>query len=511
MALGGTPAAVTTYPQVGTANDGKIVAAGYTTVVTGHRRFNIDDYESVVTRYNLDGTPDTSFGNGGQVLDTISIARAVAVQKDGKVLVAGAVMAGDGTIPLPSPGANSLALARLNPDGSLDTSFGNGGVVTVSFAAGSDTFGETVAAQPDGKIIVAGGNTAYSSKNKTSNGANSIVLVRFSTDGSLDTNFGTGGKVLATVPTYVGGASLGVDPMGMALDPVTGRIAVEGPDPNSKEMVTCFKSDGTLDTTFGGTGFESMPALSSRPGIAIEPSSHQIVIAGQGTGRETLVRLNADGSPDVSFGAGGTAATNLVDFGVTQTLILQPDGHILLGMAGDGGGAGGVMEVARFDPAGNLDTSFGENGLAHTPYGPGFQSTVEFAGMAVEPDGRIVILGDGLVNQPYIEFDLARFLATGPQIGSFSADSGTVPPGSRLTLTASGITDANPNSTVTQVAFYVQANGMTTLLGYGSPSGGVWTFTFTVNLAPGTYTLIAQATDSYGVVGDPSALDLQVV
>jgi uncharacterized delta-60 repeat protein len=410
-----------------------------------------------------------------------------------------------------SPGNNSLALARLNPDGTPDPSFGTGGVVTVAFAAGSDTFGEAVAVQPDGKIVVAGGNTAYSGKGKNLTGTGAIVLVRFNPDGSLDPTFGPGGKVLAPVPTNAGGVGEGQFGMGMALDPGTGRIAVEAPDPNGKEMVACFKGDGTLDTTFGGTGYKSMPDLSSRPGIAIEPSTHQIVIAGHGAGWEMLVRLNADGSADAAFGTGGTAATHLIDYGSTQTLILQPDGHILVGMDGDGGGRGGVLEVARFDPAGNLDTSFGQNGLAHTPYGPGFLSGAEFAAMFVEPDGRIVILGEDLVVQPYIEFDLARFLATGPQIGSFTASPTSAPAGGTVTLIASGITDGNPNSTVTQVAFYLQVNGTNTLLGYGTPGSGVWTFTFTVNLPPGTYTLIAQTTDSYGVLGDPLALDLQVL
>ena len=84
--------------------------------------------------------------------------------------------------------------------------------------------------------------------------------------------------------------------------------------------------------------------------------------------------------------------------------------------------------------------------------------------------------------------------------------------GSSTTLTVSNIQDANPNATITQVAFYVQINGTNTLLGYGTQtSPGVWNLTFTVNLAPGTYTLFAQAEDSYGVFGDPVPLTLQVL
>ena len=83
--------------------------------------------------------------------------------------------------------------------------------------------------------------------------------------------------------------------------------------------------------------------------------------------------------------------------------------------------------------------------------------------------------------------------------------------GSSLTLTANNITDEIPSATITQVAFYVQINGTNTLLGYGTQSStGVWTLTFTVNLAPGTYTLYAQAEDGYGIFGDLVALALTV-
>jgi hypothetical protein len=109
-------------------------------------------------------------------------------------------------------------------------------------------------------------------------------------------------------------------------------------------------------------------------------------------------------------------------------------------------------------------------------------------------------------------FQLACYLSSRAQIGSFTASPDPVTAGSNVTLTASNITLADPGSTITQVAFYVQINGTNTLLGYGAQtSPGVWTFTFTVNLTPGTYTLFAQAQDSDGVFGDPLAASLQVL
>jgi hypothetical protein len=151
--------------------------------------------------------------------------------------------------------------------------------------------------------------------------------------------------------------------------------------------------------------------------------------------------------------------------------------------------------VARYNTDGSLDSTFGTNGFATG----GSYHSVGF--VALEPDGRIVLAG--YTNGSPAGFALARFLATGPKIGSFV--------GSNVMLTASNISDGNPGATVTQVAFYEEVNGVLTLLGYGTQtSPGMWTFTFTVPLAPGTYTLTAQAEDNYGVLGDPFALTLTV-
>src|SRR5262249_12103285 len=109
-------------------------------------------------------------------------------------------------------------------------------------------------------------------------------------------------------------------------------------------------------------------------------------------------------------------------------------------------------------------------------------------------------------------FSLARFLAAGPEIGSFRASPNPVTAGSSLTLTASNIIDEIPSASITQVAFYhIDTSGNQQLLGSGTQtSPGVWTFTFTVTQASGSYTLFAQAEDSYGVFGDPVAITLTV-
>jgi hypothetical protein len=133
-------------------------------------------------------------------------------------------------------------------------------------------------------------------------------------------------------------------------------------------------------------------------------------------------------------------------------------------------------------------------------------------GIALEPDGRIVLAGSTFPSTSSAQaFYLARFVDAGPQVGSFTASPNPVAAGSSLTLTASNITDEIPSAPITQVAFYVNINGTNTLLGYGTQSStGVWTLTFTVSLAPGTYTLYAQAEDNYGIFGDLAPLTLTV-
>jgi outer membrane protein assembly factor BamB len=126
---------------------------------------------------------------------------------------------------------------------------------------------------------------------------------------------------------------------------------------------------------------------------------------------------------------------------------------------------------------------------------------------AINSDGTVYIGGWGL----HAFKDVTAPLVVNPQIGSFTASADAVTSGGSETLTAANISDGTAGASITQVAFYAQVNGATTLLGYGTPTGtGAWSFTFTVGLTPGTYTLFAQAQDSAGLFSDPVALTLQV-
>jgi hypothetical protein len=200
---------------------------------------------------------------------------------------------------------------------------------------------------------------------------------------------------------------------------------------------------------------------------------------------------------------------------------LQSNGEIVvLGDASDASGKG-TFAVATFTASGALDPAFGGSGfvLGTANTATSSMGTINYAAscLLVQPsDGKIVITGvvPDSSKQGAADFALARYIGTttGPQIGSFTASPNPVTSGSNTTLTASNIIDADPGGTITQVAFfYYDGTGAEQVLGYGTQtSTGVWTLNYTVSLATGSYTIYAQAEDSYGVFSDPLALTLTV-
>jgi uncharacterized delta-60 repeat protein len=226
-----------------------------------------------------------------------------------------------------------------------------------------------------------------------------------------------------------------------------------------------------------------------------------------------VARYQGNGSLDPSFGSGGIAAQPSPFLSVVpSSLRLQSDGKIVVvGLRDYNPGDTDFVLLRLNGSDGSPDSTFGAGGWVRTDLAaPGAITDDQASAVAIGSDGKIVVAGFSNVKGTY-GFALARYLPSEPEIGSFTANPNPVTSGSSLTLSASNITDGNTGSTITQVAFYVVINGTSTLLGYGTQtSPGVWTFTFTVNLAPGTYTLTAQAEDSYGVFGDPFATALTV-
>jgi uncharacterized delta-60 repeat protein len=212
--------------SVAIQSDGKIVAAG------NSRNGN---WDFALARYNTDGSLDTSFDSGGKVTTDFGggndRAYSVAIQSDGKIVAAGYSSNGSN---------NDFALARYNTDGTLDTNFDSGGKVTTDFGGGND-YAFSVAIQSDGKIVAAG---------RGSNGGDDFALVRYNTDGTLDTNFDSGGKVT----TDFGGDDDQAYSVAIQSD---GKIVVAGlsyTGSNNGFALVRYNTDGTLDTSFDSDG-----------------------------------------------------------------------------------------------------------------------------------------------------------------------------------------------------------------------------------------------------------------
>jgi uncharacterized delta-60 repeat protein len=198
---------------------------------------------------------------------------------------------------------------------------------------------------------------------------------------------------------------------------------------------------------------------------------------------------------------------------VGNSVAVQPDGKIVV--VGDAANSRGYdsLAVFRYNPDGTPDNSFGSGGVALTTLTgkSGYHGGQSLTAVALQADGKIVVAGGAPVGSTG-EFAVAGYLASGPRIGSFSASPNPVTAGANLMLTASSVSEPNPSGSVTQVAFYyLDSSGNQQLLGYGTQtSPGVWTFTFTVNLAPESYTLFAQAEDNYGLFSDPLTSSMTV-
>lgn len=356
--------------------DGRIVVAG-----SSHGIFDAD---FALARYLPNGSLDTTFGGTGRVTTAISTApdfahdfgNAMAIQSDGRIVVAG----------MTYNGANyDFAVVRYLADGSLDTSFGGTGKVTTGFGGTHDA-AHGVAIQSDGKIVVAG----YA----TTGGSLDIAVVRFLPDGRLDASFGGTGKVTTDLGGNDSARSVAVR--------ADGRIVVAGATFNlagSRIAVVRYEAGGGLDASFGGTGKVVADVFSgnieSAASVALLRDGKILVAGGVAAGNIgndfALVRFREDGSLDPSFGAAGSVSTG---FGPGSedylgSMVVQPDGKIVAaGISRTG--LSSFFALARFEADGALDATFGTAGKVTTPMG---SPDDEELGVALQKDGKIVVAG----------------------------------------------------------------------------------------------------------------------
>ena len=338
--------------------DGKIVASGGA-IIAG-----LDNF--ALARYNSDGSLDTNFGTDGSTVTLIgsrSFGRAAVLQIDGKIIVAGYARVGDIT---------RFALARYNSDGNLDTSFGTGGIVTTLIGDGAQV--NAITLQNDGKIIVAG--------NTIIDGIESMVVARYNSDGSLDTAFAGSGIATATVPGFTHSVA---NAIGLQSD---GKIIIGGKASGMgvNFALVRFATDGTIDTTFGTSGFVTTSIGNSAiNAIAIQPDD-AIVAAGNSESDVAVARYNADGSLDATFGTSGIVITNVAgdSFDAVYSVTVRSDGKIMVA-----GSTDSKVVVIRHTSTGSLDTTFGEGGIITTIVG----TESAAYGVALQTDGKIVIAG----------------------------------------------------------------------------------------------------------------------
>ena len=372
--------------------DGKIIVAGY-----ARNSLNNDDFAAV--RYNPNGSPDPTFGNGGIALTPIGAgdeqAFAVAVQPDGKILLAGYSFVGATT---------DAAVIRLNSNGTPDSTFSDDGMMTVPIGVKND-FLRSIVLQTDGKIVLAGirYNTSTSD----------FAVLRLNSDGTPDADFdgdsGAGDGIVTTVlgSGYSYGYAAAVQPDGKIL--VAGYY-FNGANNNDSAIVR-YNSNGTLDTTFDGDGIAGTVigvGTDEAFGIALQ-NDGKIVIAGcvnRGGGNDFLLaRYSPNGSPDANFGANGATITpvgNGVD--IAQSVAIQADGKIVA--AGfSSNGANYDFAVIRRNADGTLDAAFDGDGKMTTPIGI---STDTANGLAIQADGKIVVVGRTVAGS-FADFAVVRY------------------------------------------------------------------------------------------------------
>ncbi|HVK55990.1 MAG TPA: delta-60 repeat domain-containing protein [Burkholderiales bacterium] len=323
-------------------HDGKIVVAG----VAFNSATSFDNF--AVLRYDNHGRLDSRFGNGGIVMTAFGAADAEAhdlqIQPDGKIVVVGTI----GTLTaVGNAGPRDIALARYNPDGSLDISFGNGGKAVTDIFEIDEAY--AVRLTQDGKILVGGATCFFRAPNCRGYGVMDTILLRYNPDGSLDPTFGDGGKATAFIGRCASITDIEIAPDGKII--VGGPLATLTcvPEDRSSFAVLRYNPDGSLDTSFDADGivttqFQGRVSITTAIALTTDGGALKIVAGGYhqqflACGATevgpypcdfALIRYNWDGSLDPTFGAGGKASA---DFGGTEDsafdLAIQRNGKIV--------------------------------------------------------------------------------------------------------------------------------------------------------------------------------------
>ena len=368
--------------------DGKVLVAGSCTNASNNRDF-------CAIRYNADGTLDITWAansalGAGKVMTPIgsgyALATTIALQSDGKALLAGRCVI-------------VICMLRYNADGTLDASFGNSGTILSSVQSES---ADAMAVQPDGKIVLVG---------KCVNSfLNQFCALRYNANGTPDTSFNNTGKIVTTI-------SGGSEAKAVAMQ-TDGKILVAGWCWNGSNYDFCalrYNANGTLDTTWAagsaiGAGKAQTAIGSSNDhanAMALQPDG-KVVLAGNcivaTPSSFCALRYNTNGTLDLSFGSGGTVVTAVGDDARVFGVVVQPDGKIVLAGYCDVGGNRDFCAL-RYHGNGVVDTTFGNNGVVITGIGVSADGALA---VALQPDGKL-LLGGQCIGAVNTDFCVARY------------------------------------------------------------------------------------------------------
>jgi uncharacterized delta-60 repeat protein len=465
--------------------DGKIVMVGQFCLTSASNR----DYG--IARIGTDGNLDPSFSGDGLASFDLNAqdgdTHAVALQSDGKILVAGSYWDGTGT-----GSGVEWALTRLNSNGTVDTTFGSSGSTIMHFATGPSPWVEyptAIAVQSDGKSVVVGRDPA------------DFAVARFNTNGTLDTTFSGDGKVLTSIggpsDTYspddtanavaiqsngkivvAGGTNFSGSSASVVQDWALARYNTDG------SLDTTFDADGKLTTDFGGQHQSTRGEQAY--GLKIQSDGKIVAVGlvpanGATPVRYGVARYNLDGSLDASFGSGGKVTTPVTGSGnftpaEPHGVTVDSSGRVIIsGWAQNPSSGQSSFTVMRYSSSGTLDSTFGTGGVQYTDFALGGRANV----VALDAVGRIVALGDTEAGSTgATKFAIARY-GTAPVL-RVDPNTEVNPTGTQPVINGWGFP---PNATLS----LQQCNG-TTCAALGSPSTD-FTGHFTVNSATVSYAL----------------------
>lgn len=408
--------------------DGKIIVGGSAYSANTNNSWQNDTENSVLVRYNADGSLDSTFGYNGKVMNDVyqfyyaeewqTSVYSIKILPNGKFLTYGKAQLNYG---------QQTLLVQYNSNGSIDTSFGINGQVTSNSVPVEGA--ASLIIQPDNKIVTLGVEYLQPSPGVY---ISKFVVERFNDDGSIDSSFATLGRV---VTEFLFGYN---SPTSIALQ-ADGKIVAVGGTPNNRFAIARYTTNGLLDNTFDtdgkvttsfGTGTNSYAKF-----VSIDSSGKIMVIGSMHNTTSNIysaafARYNTNGSLDISFDGDGLATNPIsaTDSSVNFiSALAQTDGKFIVITSADPYGSYNFavdFVTRRYNSDGTTDLSFGVNGKVTTTIQPGFNTANN---IATQSDGKILVVGysrplDLTFNTVSKEFNVIRYNINGTLDTSFDND-----------------------------------------------------------------------------------------